>query len=167
MLNLDNCAGDTNIPVYSVVAGSLAAGCFLFFSAMFCFKENSFCYNLSIGMATISLIGHFGVQCWGSYIVFSKWQDWRYSLLDCNESTYLLSFSTLIIYWILWICCVKACKNSDWLGIYWHNDISTPQCFHKSLWNTFFLKKYNPVLFLFTLKFPVCLDYIITAQHIL
>ena len=70
---------------------------------MSCFKEKSKGYMLFIGLATTFVFAHIGVQCWGSYLVFRKWNDWRDGDFICDRSTYLLSFSTLIIYWILWI----------------------------------------------------------------
>ena len=115
ILNLLNCADDATIPVYSIVAGTLAVWFFFFFSATFGLKQDTFGNNMLFVFQALTLFIHFGVQCWGSSIVLSKFEDWRAGNFVCDKFTYLLSFSTLVSYWILWIGCIgvyRICKRA-------------------------------------------------------
>ena len=107
---MDNCS-EASVPLYSVVAGSLAIALILFIGFVACATEGSCCYGFSIGLAVCVTLAHFGVQCWGSYVVFRRWQDWRADDFSCDKDTYLLSFSTLIIYWTLGLCLCKMGKG--------------------------------------------------------
>lgn len=110
--NLDNCIDD-HIPLYLATSGGLALAAVLSICFMVCFTDGSSCFNFNAGLGVLLLIAHFGVQCWGSVIVFRKWELWKYRNFDCDKTTYLLSFSTLIIYWVLGLCGCKAAKGSD------------------------------------------------------
>ena len=103
---------NSNIPVYSIVCGILTLLVIIFTCCMTFAANESFCSNVSLGFTILFIVAHFGVQCWGSYLVFGNWQHWRYDEFYCDRSTYLLSFSTLIIYWVLGLCLCKA--GSGW-----------------------------------------------------
>lgn len=105
---MENCLSNGKIPVYSLLSGILTLLVILLICCMTIATDKSFCSSLSTGLAVLVIVAHFGVQCWGSYLVFGNWQHWRVDDFICDKSTYLLSFSTLIIYWILGLCLCKA-----------------------------------------------------------
>ena len=96
-----------------MISGGLALAAISLFSLMICLHEGSPCFGFSTALALLFLVAHFGAQCWGSVIVFRKWELWKYRNFDCDKTTYLLSFSTLIIYWVLGLCGCKVAKSKD------------------------------------------------------
>lgn len=101
VMNLGNCIGNSMIPIHLIVAGSLAVCGFLFYFLMKCVYEDDINFKPCCGIA---MFVYFAVQCWGSLHVLSRWYDRNTGVFVCDKSTYLLSISTLIIYWILAYC---------------------------------------------------------------
>ena len=84
MFNREDCADDASISLYFRMAV-----CFFFsLCTMFCFKEGCMAYMVCLGIARLSFVFHFAVQAW------------RDDEFVCDKSTYLFSFSTIVVYFL-------------------------------------------------------------------
>eukprot|EP00111_Clytia_hemisphaerica_P015579 TCONS_00045978-protein len=121
VVNLDKCPMSPQIPLFMIVSGALWSSFFAsMLLSMHCeavlddVDEDD---NMLYALPGLILVAGFGVQCWGSYLVFSEWNTWTdYPYLadnlsfGCDKTSYLFSFSMLIIFWCLGpcVCCLAS-----------------------------------------------------------
>ena len=82
---MENCFSNSNIPVYTTVSGFLALLIILFVCFLMIATDETFCANLSMGLTMVTIAAHFGVQCWGSYLVFGNWENWKHDDFICDR----------------------------------------------------------------------------------
>ena len=118
IMNIDMCPMDNRIPVFLISSGAVAILFGIFLVLYMILNDTSTIANMCMWLGVLCFLFHFGLQIWGSYIVFPHWSVWddKESLwnneeVGCNKVTYIFSFSVLIIYWIIgpFTCwCAKA-----------------------------------------------------------
>jgi len=118
VINFDKCPMDNRIPAFLISSGGIAILFGIFLVLYMVLDDSSTTAKISIWLGVMCFLFHFGIQIWGSYVVFPHWSNWdEYKTLwnnqiyGCNKVTYLFSFSMLIIYWIIGPCtfwCAKA-----------------------------------------------------------
>lgn len=105
-MNAKKCIDNQNLPRYSFLAGILAnfAAIFLFMMLVCQFKKIA--RNIVLGVVIFFAFAHFGLQCWGIFLIMDNIEYWRDGLqcvecVVCDEKLFLFSFSMIIIYWII------------------------------------------------------------------
>ena len=99
---------DDGIPKFLMTSGGLSIVLALILGIRILTDESSL-GKVFIGFFVVGFFFLFGIQIWGSYVVFRKWSSWNSFYkhnpdIGCDNTTYLFSFSMLIIYWTLGPC---------------------------------------------------------------
>ena len=118
--NLGDCPIREEVPLYCLISGSLALTGFVCFFISSC--HCSCCEKFWFGYFIVCALAHFGVQCWGCKVIFRYWSEYsrRESYIVennlCDKDTFLMSFATLIMYWIVsgGLFCIYCCVDDDW-----------------------------------------------------
>ena len=92
--NLGKCPIREDVPLYCLISGCLALTAFvcLFVASI----DGTCCENFWFVIGILCAVVHFGVQCWGSYLVFGYWSTWykrEYSIVAknlCDEDTFFV-----------------------------------------------------------------------------
>lgn len=114
--NIDKCPLERHVPIFLIASGGLTMLMALTLSGTMLVKDTL--ENILLTLLGFSAFALFGVQVWGSYVVFRKWPLWNtYNMIlkdnmifGCDSTTFLLAFSLLVIFWILIPCFICGSK---------------------------------------------------------